>query len=39
MRSHKLEHKPSKQKRKFARSIEAAGSDLKALKHMLGVKK
>ena len=39
MRSHNLEHKSSKQKRKFGRSIEAAGSDYKTLKQLLGVKK
>ena len=39
MRSHNLEHKSSKQKRKFGRDVEAAGSDFKALKQMLGVKK
>jgi len=39
MRSHNLEHKPSKQKRKFGRSIEVAGSDYKTLKQLLGVKK
>ena len=38
MRSHNLEHKPSKQKRKFGRSIELAGSDYKALKQMLRIK-
>jgi ribosomal protein L35 len=39
MRSHNLEHKSSKQKRKFGRDVEAARSDFKALKQMLGVKK
>ena len=39
MRSHNLEHKSSKQKRKFGRNIEVARSDFKALKEMLGVKK
>ncbi len=38
MRSHNLEHKPSKKKRKFGRSIELAGSDYKALKQMLRIK-
>ncbi len=38
MRSHNLEHKSSKQKRKFGRNIELAGSDLKALKQMLRIK-
>ncbi len=39
MRSHNLEHKSSKQKRKFGRDIEVAGSDYKTLKQLLGVKK
>jgi ribosomal protein L35 len=39
MRSHNLEHKSSKQKRKFGRNLEAAGSDYKTLKQLLGVKK
>ena len=38
MRSHNLEHKSPKQKRKFGRNIELAGSDLKALKQMLRIK-
>ena len=38
MRSHNLEHKSSKKKRKFGRSIELAGSDYKALKQMLRIK-
>ena len=38
MRSHNLEHKSSKQKRKFGRNIEAAGADVKALKQMLRIK-
>jgi ribosomal protein L35 len=38
MRSHKLEHKSAKQKRKFGRDVELAGSDLKALKQMLRIK-
>ena len=35
MRSHKLEKKSSKRKRKFGLEIEAAPSDRKALKQML----
>ena len=38
MRSHNLEHKPSKKKRKFGREQEIAGSDYKALKQMLRIK-
>jgi len=38
MRSHNLEHKSSKKKRKFGRNIEIAGSDYKALKQMLRIK-
>jgi ribosomal protein L35 len=38
MRSHNLEHKPSKQKRKFRRQVELAGSDVKVLKQLLRVK-
>ena len=38
MRSHKLEKKSSKRKRKFGLEIEAAPSDRKALKQMLRVK-
>jgi large subunit ribosomal protein L20 len=39
MRSHNLEHKSSKKKRKFGRNIEIAGSDYKALKQMLRIKR
>ena len=38
MRSHKLEHKSSKQKRKFGRDVEVAPGDFKALKQMLRIK-
>jgi ribosomal protein L35 len=38
MRSHNLEHKSSKQKRKFGRELELAGADFKALKQMLRIK-
>ena len=38
MRSHNLEHKSSKQKRKFGRDVEIAGSDYKALKQLLRIK-
>jgi ribosomal protein L35 len=38
MRSHNLEHKSSKQKRKFRKAVEVAPSDFKALKQMLRVK-
>ena len=38
MRSHNLEHKSSKQKRKFGRDIEVAPGDFKALKQMLRIK-
>ena len=38
MRSHNLEHKPSKKKRKFGRNIEVAPSDYKTLKQLLRVK-
>ena len=38
MRSHNLEHKSSKQKRKFGKDIGLAGSDYKALKQMLRIK-
>ena len=38
MRSHNLEHKPSKQKRKFRREVEIAGSEYKALKQLLRIK-
>jgi ribosomal protein L35 len=39
MRSHNLEHKSSKQKRKFGRNVEVAPGDYKTLKQLLGVKK
>jgi large subunit ribosomal protein L35 len=38
MRSHNLEHKSSKQKRKFGRDLEVAQGDFKALKQMLRIK-
>ena len=38
MRSHNLEHKSSKQKRKFGRDVELAPSDYKTLKKLLRVK-
>jgi ribosomal protein L35 len=38
MRSHNLEHKSSKRKRGFGLDREAAGSDMKALKKMLGMR-
>ena len=38
MRSHNLEHKPSKKKRKFRSEIELAPSDYKTLKQLLRVK-
>jgi ribosomal protein L35 len=38
MRSHNLQHKPSKKKRKFGRDIEVAPSDNKTLKQLLRVK-
>jgi ribosomal protein L35 len=38
MRSHNLEHKSSKQKRKFGRNVEIAGSDYKTLKQLLRIK-
>ena len=38
MRSHNLEHKSSKKKRKFGRNVELAGSDYKALKQLLRIK-
>ena len=38
MRSHNLEHKSSKQKRKFGRDVELAPSDLKTLKQLLRLK-
>jgi large subunit ribosomal protein L35 len=37
MRSHNLEHKSSKRKRGFRKERELAGSDLSALKKMLGM--
>jgi ribosomal protein L35 len=38
MRSHNLEHKPSKKKRKFRRELEVAPSDNRKLKQLLRVK-
>ena len=38
MRSHNLEPKSSKQKRKFRKDVEVAPSDFKALKQMLRIK-
>ncbi len=38
MRSHNLEHKSSKQKRKFGLDIEVAPGDYRALKKMLRIK-
>jgi large subunit ribosomal protein L35 len=38
MRSHNLEHKPSKQKRKFGRELGLAPSDYKTLKQLLRIK-
>jgi ribosomal protein L35 len=38
MRAHKLEKKPGKQKRKFGRDVELAGSDVRSLKQMLRIK-
>ena len=38
MRSHNLEHKSSKQKRKFGRDVELAASDYRTLKKLLRVK-
>jgi ribosomal protein L35 len=38
MRSHNLEHKPSKRKRKFRKEIEVAPGDYRALKKMLRIK-
>jgi ribosomal protein L35 len=38
MRAHKLEKKSSKQKRGFSKDIEAAGSDRRALKKLLGIR-
>jgi ribosomal protein L35 len=37
MRSHNLEHKSSKRKRGFGKERLLAGSDVKALKKMLGM--
>jgi ribosomal protein L35 len=39
MRSHNLEHKPSKRKRKFRKEVEVTPADYKALRQMLRVKK
>jgi ribosomal protein L35 len=38
MRSHNLEHKPSKQKRKFRKEVEVTSADYRALKKMLRIK-
>jgi ribosomal protein L35 len=38
MRSHNLEHKSSKQKRKFGRDVEVTPADNKTLKQLLRVK-
>jgi len=38
MRSHKLEKKSSKRKRRFRREIELTGADRGALKKMLGIR-
>jgi large subunit ribosomal protein L35 len=38
MRSHNLEHKPSKKKRKFGREVEIAPADYRTLKKLLRVK-
>jgi large subunit ribosomal protein L35 len=38
MRSHNLEHKSSKKKRKFGRDIEIAAGDYRTLKKLLRVK-
>jgi ribosomal protein L35 len=38
MRSHNLEHKSSKQKRKFGRELGLAPSDKKTLKQLLRIK-
>jgi ribosomal protein L35 len=38
MRSHNLEHKPAKQKRKFRREVNLAPADVKTLKQLLRVK-
>jgi large subunit ribosomal protein L35 len=38
MRSHKLEKKSSKQKRKFGLEVEVAPGDYRALKKMLRIK-
>jgi ribosomal protein L35 len=37
MRSHNLEKKSSKRKRRFRKQIEVAGADRGALKKMLGI--
>jgi ribosomal protein L35 len=37
MRSHNLEKKSSKRKRKFRREVEIASSDYRVLKKLLGV--
>jgi ribosomal protein L35 len=38
MRSHNLEHKPSKRKRKFRKEIEVTSANYPALKKMLRIK-
>ena len=38
MRSHNLEHKPARQKRKFRKDVEVASGDYKALKQMLRIR-
>jgi ribosomal protein L35 len=38
MRSHNLEHKPSKKKRKFTHDVGLAPSDVKTLKQLLRIK-
>ena len=38
MRSHNLEHKPSKRKRKFRKEVEVTSANYPALKKMLRVK-
>ena len=38
MRSHNLEHKPAKKKRKFGRDIEVAPGDYRTLRKLLRVK-
>jgi ribosomal protein L35 len=37
MRSHNLEQKSSKRKRRFRKEVEVAGSDYRALKKMLRI--